>query len=124
MSRVSALSLPLGSRVVRSDDGKIGEIRMEGGEPRVVYADRGNVLVAPKKEKWEAFEGPPAKLRPEEIAEVARVADLALEAVETHRPFPFMEVLAGRDPQNIAMGTTPIRDAGLVAVITRYLAER
>lgn len=118
---MSVPSLPPGSRVIRTDDGKLGEIRLEGGEPRVVYVDRGNVLIAPKKESWEPFEGMPAKLRPEEVAEVARVADLALQAVEEHRPFPFMEALTRRGSEKTV---TPVHDQGLVAVITRYLSER
>jgi len=101
-----------GAKMIRDDDGKIGEVRQDGEFLRVFYLDRGEVRVADRKEKWSELEGPPNKLRPEEIAEVAATADRCLRAMEEHRPFLAWEK------------TALMHDAGLVEVVTRYLSNR
>src|SRR5690606_40142452 len=99
----------------RIDDGMMGEVRLQNGEPRIVYLDRGQLRVAERKEQWEPVKQAPNRLRPEEIAEVARAADRTLRALDQHQPIPFWFPVRPDEP---------VYDEGLVSIISRYLPER
>ena len=58
--------LTVGARMVRQDDGMRGVVELvtisvdgKYAEPRVVYVDRGEKRIAPKKERWEPVAPPP-----------------------------------------------------------------
>jgi len=108
------VSLTLGQRMTRLEDGVEGVVRMEGNEPRIVYSDRGTLMIAGKHEKWIPFDIGQMRLRPEEIIEVAIEADRALRAIERHEPRRYWEPLKRSE----------IYDQGLVDTISAYLAER
>lgn len=99
--------------MVRVDDGMRGVVELVEGENRIVYVDRGERLVAPKREKWVAEETRRPPLRHEEILEVAMQADRALRAIDKHEPLRWWEPARGQ-----------IYDQGLVQVITDYLENR
>lgn len=101
--------------MVRVDDGKRGVVELVDGEHRIVYLDRGERLVAPKREKWVAEDTRRAPLRHEEIREVAMEADRALSAIEKNQPRGFWQPLRL---------DAPVYDQGLVQVITAYLENR
>lgn len=113
---------PVGTRMLRVEDGRQGQVElacMPGTngpmEPRVVYYDRGERIIASKLEKW-IEDLPPAKtLRKEEIVHVAWYADRALRAVERHEPLRFWEKPNSDDEPH---------DPGLVEVIAQYLLKR
>ena len=108
-------SLPIGTRMIRIDDGKEGVVSMEEGEHRIVYEDRGNSRIAPKKEHWVTEQQPDLRLRAEEMLEVAMTAEKALKALEKHEPFKHWEPLQPH---------LPAYDMGLRQVILRYLRDR
>jgi hypothetical protein len=115
---------PVGTRMVRPDDGRRGAVEFvtfEAGsnattEPRVVYYDRGERVIAPKREHWEPDElGKRLPLRAEEKLEVALHADRALRAIDQHEPLKFWE--------RPALSAEPY-DANLVLAIIAYLSTR
>lgn len=114
--------LTVGARMVRQDDGMRGVVMLvdvtSGGqyqEPRVVYMDRGEKRIAPKKEKWDLETLPPRKLRDEEMQFVACWADAVLEAIEKNQPFKFWESVKLDRVQH---------DPELVSAILRHLVTR
>jgi len=110
------MTLALGTPMLRLDDGKPGLVEDVGGEPRIVYHDRADRLIAGKQEKWVPYAPvPTSRLRPEEMREVALEADRALRAIERHEPRRWW--------QPVDEKATP-HDQGLVEVIVAYLAER
>lgn len=104
-----------GERMVRVDDGMRGVVELVEGEHRIVYVDRGERLIAPKREKWAAEETRRPPMRPEEIREVAISADRVLRALDRHEPSRWWE------PVRL---DAPVYDQGLVQVITDYLENR
>ena len=106
---------PVGTIVVRVEDGKRGHIAVVGDETRVVYEDRGSPVVAPKRELWLPAAEQSRRLRPEEMLEVAIWADRSLRSLERHEPFKHWEDI---DP-----GVPPY-DKGLRDVILTYLRAR
>lgn len=88
---------------------------MEGDELRIVHFDRGERLVAAKREKWVPYDPPKSVLRPEEKREIALGADRILRSIETHTPFRYWQ---RPDPAD------PAYDEGLVSVIVEYLGAR
>lgn len=107
--------LVLGSKMIREDDGQRGEVALIEGERRIVYEDRGEQRVAPKKERWFASQDPTQKLRATEIIEVALFADRALRSIDNHVPHRYWEKPALADG---------IHDQGLFDLITGYLQKR
>ena len=106
---------PLGTKMVRVDDGKKGCVVNEGDEPRIAYWDRDSLVIAPKREHWEAEQATPRRLRHEEIEQVAAWADRSLRSLERHEPLRYWEEPAtSEDPY----------DAGLREAIITYLKHR
>jgi len=108
------VTLTLGQRMTRLEDGVEGAVRMEGGELRIVYSDRGTLMIAGKSEKWIPFDIGRMRLRPEEIAEVAIEADRTLRAIERHEPRSYW----------LSLKTSEIYDQGLIDVISAYHGKR
>lgn len=106
---------PVGTRMVRIEDGKIGRVELMSEEPRILYFDRGTAVVASKLEKWALADVSRGKLRDEEIRLVAVAADRELRCIERNEPRKFWEPLKLLDPTH---------DQGLINVITAYLEER
>lgn len=88
---------------------------MDNGELRIVWRDRGEQMVASKKERWVPYEDPRPPLRTEECLEVALEADRALQAIVRHEPRRFWD--------KVDLGAEPF-DKGLVDAILAYLAGR
>ena len=110
------MALPaIGTQMLRMSDGMRGRVAMEAGEPRIIYDDRSNTLVAPKKEEWIENVPPTRRLRPEEMLEVAMTAEKYLSSIEKHEPFKHWEPLRPHEPAY---------DMGLRQVILRYLRDR
>lgn len=112
--------LTVGARMVRQDDGMRGVVEMVDvtanyQEPRVVYIDRGEKRIAPKKEKWEVEAPPPRKLRDEEILRVAYSADRMLEAIEKNLPVKWWDTADIPDH---------IYDLALLNLIIEHLSKR
>ena len=107
--------LALGQRMIRSDDGKLGLVESHNGEPRILFEDRGEKLVASKAEKWDVFEPGSGPLRDEEKRLVALTADKVLRAIVRNEPSKLWEPV---DPDAAAF------DEGLVRVVVDYLGER
>lgn len=107
--------LSLGQRMVRLEDGKLGLVESHNGEPRIVFEDRGERLVAGKQEKWDVFEPGGGPLREEEKMQVALTADRVLRAIVRHEPNRLWEP--------IDLGAAPF-DEGLVRVVVEYLGQR
>lgn len=101
--------------MVRIEDGQIGRVELMSEEPRIVYYDRGALIVASKLEKWQDAAIPRGKLRDEEIELVARAADRELRCIELNEPRKFWEPLKILEPTH---------DRGLVNVIREYLEQR
>jgi hypothetical protein len=82
------MSLVVGQRMVRTDDGMKGVVELvtlpgyELQELRITYVDRGEKRIAGKRETWTAEKAPPRKLRDEEIMRVAWAADRALRSLD------------------------------------------
>lgn len=115
------MSLVVGQRMVRQDDGMRGVVELvdvtaSGNyqEPRVVYMDRGEKRIAPKKEKWEVEAPPPRKLRTEEIHYIAHHADRVLAAIDDNAPIKWWEDVR---PQHA-------HDKVLFNLICDYLSKR
>ncbi len=108
------MTLVLGQRMVRLDDGQKGIVVKNGPELRIAYLDRGEELLAPKAQKWVEDTLQPRPMRPEEMRRIARFADRALRAYERHEPHRYWEM----------PGEGPVYDHGLVYVIEKYLSER
>lgn len=120
------MSLTVGARMVRQDDGMRGVVEMvdvtasgQYQEPRVVYMDRGERRIAPKKEKWEPEAPPPRKLTFEEIRRVAEGADNLLRWIDKNETPKWWQLPVGP-------GTEMMRahDPVLVRLIAEYLAKR
>ena len=109
------MTLVLGAKMYRLDDGKRGTVAMIEGERRVVYDDRGDQVVAPKKETWAAETEPSQQLRATEIIEVALYADRALKAIDLHTPLKFWEK---------PMLSDGVHDQGLFDLIVAHLQKR
>ena len=107
--------LVLGQRMLRLEDGRKGVVALVEGERRVTYEDRGELLVAPKREEWIPDESPRPPLRAEEKLEVAMHADRALCAIDRHEPLRFWE--------RPSLSDEPY-DANLVLAIIAYLSAR
>lgn len=108
--------LSLGQRMVRLEDGKLGLVEPHNGEPRILFEDRGEKLVAGKQEKWDVFEPGSARvLRDEEKLQVALTADRVLRAIVRSEPNKLWEP--------IDLSATPF-DEGLFRVVFDYLGER
>lgn len=107
--------LTLGQRMVRLEDGKLGLVEPHNGEPRILFEDRGEKLVAGKQEKWDVFEILGGPLRDEEKMQVALTADRVLRAIVRNEPNRLWEPLD--------LSATPF-DEGLVSAIVAYLGER
>lgn len=101
--------------MIRIEDGKIGRVELMSEEPRIVWHDRGTLIVASKLEKWQPADIPRGKLRDEEIRAVAVAADRELRCIERNEPRKFWE------PLRITEATY---DQGLINVITEYLEGR
>jgi len=108
------MTLVLGQRMMRLEDGQKGVVCKIGPELRIVYTDRGEDRLAAKAEKWVEDDLKPGPMRPEEMRHIARFADRALRAYERHEPHRYWEM----------PGEDPIYDHGLVYVIEKYLRER
>lgn len=107
------MSLVLGARMIRRDDGTRGTVALVEGERRVVYYDRGEQRIAPKKEVWDPeVTSERLPLRPEEMLEIAHEADRALRAIELHEPKRWWE------PRG------PVHDQGLIEAVVAYLRSR
>jgi hypothetical protein len=106
---------PLGTPMIRVDDGRTGVVELVSGESRITYWDRGERIVAPKGEKWDEANAAAPPLRQEEILEVAMEADRALRAIERHEP--------SRWWQPVRLDAAP-HDQGLVTAIVAYLRAR
>lgn len=109
------MRLPLGTRMVRQDDGKAGIVEQVGEEPRIVYFDRGEKLIASKREKWVEMAVRKGPLREEEKLLVALTADKVLRGVTMNEPSKLWE------PVN--PDAEPF-DAKLVRVIVEHLGTR
>jgi hypothetical protein len=109
------VTLTLGQRMVRLEDGVKGVVGQNGPELRIFWEDRGEQLMAAKSEKWEPDTIRSGKMRSEETHLVALYADRALRAVEQHEPLKWWD--APRPSE-------PIYCAGLVKVIEEYLEHR
>ncbi len=114
------MSLVVGQRMVRTDDGMRGVVELTAmpgfeqyEELRITYTDRGEKRIAGKREVWEVEKAPPRKLREEDISYVAHAANQALRCVDLHEP-------------SLWWRTSPaaIHDADLFALIVEYLRKR
>jgi hypothetical protein len=106
---------PVGTRMMRVEDGVLGRVELMSEEPRIVFYDRGTMVVASKLEKWALADVSRGKLRDEEIRAVAVAADREVRCIERNEPRKFWEPLRIVDP---------IYDQGLINVITEYLEAR
>lgn len=109
------MRLPLGTRMVRQDDGKAGIVEQHEGEPRIVYEDRGERLIASKRETWTEMAIRTGPLREEEKLLIALTADKVLRAIVRNEPSKLYEPIdVDRQPF----------DEGLVRVVVGYLSDR
>lgn len=116
------MSLVVGQRMVRADDGMRGVVELvampgfeQYEELRIVYIDRGEKRLAGKREVWNVDAPPPRTLREEEIQLVAAAADMALRSVDRNEPLAWWK-----------FGSVPnaFHDPELVALITEHLRKR
>lgn len=115
------MSLPVGQRMVRADDGMKGTVELvtipgfEHQEPRITYVDRGEKRIAGKREVWEPVKDPPRQLLPEEIERVAAAADTMLRNIDHNELFQWWK-----------FGGIPGKwhDDGLRRIICDYLRFR
>lgn len=110
-----------GDQMVRVDDGMRGVVELVEvpgapgyAETRIVYIDRGERMIAGKREKWEPAVMPPRKLRAEEIEAVALAADKKLRAIDRNEPDKWWDAKV----LHIA------HDPELHRLITEYLSKR
>lgn len=108
-------ALVIGSDMIRIDDGQRGTVASLNGELRITYLDHGEMVVAPKSEKWEVEDHAPRPMRAEEKLEIALWADKALRAAEKHEPMRHWEKPSLADEPH---------DPGLVLAIVAYLSGR
>jgi hypothetical protein len=101
--------------MLRQGDGMAGVVEDIGGEPRIVYVDRGERLVSAKSQKWVPANPFVSRLRQEEMLEVALVADRALRAIDLHEPRRYWEPVRTIDEPH---------DPKLVRVIVEHLSSR
>lgn len=116
------MSLIVGQRLVRTDDGMKGvveSVELPGyehlKEPRIVYFDRGEKRIAGKREVWTLDVPPPRKLREEEVTAVAVIADRMLRSIDKSQPFRWWRSI---EPDE------PFYDPKLVELIAEYLLKR
>ena len=109
------MTLVLGTRMRRLEDGKTGTVALIQGERRITYEDRGTQMLAGKLEKWMPDDPGVLPLREEEMLDVALEADRALRAIQLHEPSHWW--------QPVDRKSMPF-DAGLVEVIMTYLRQR
>lgn len=116
------MSLVVGQRMVRTDDGMRGVVELvempgfeQYQETRIVYVDRGEKRIAGKREVWEPEKEPSRKLRDEEALFVACWADAVFEAIEKNQPFRFWE--------SVKLDRTQ-HDPELVKLIIDHLRKR
>ncbi len=109
------MSLVLGARMRRRDDGREGVVALVDGDRRIVWEDRGESRVALRQEVWDEAEFPRPPLRAEEKLEIALSADRALRAIDLHEPLRFWDKPSLADRPH---------DAGLVLAIIAYLSTR
>jgi hypothetical protein len=116
------MSLVVGQRMIRTDDGMKGAVELvqvpgfeDEFERRIVYLDRGEKRVAPKREAWEPEKAPPRRLTLSDIELVAWAADVELEAIEKNH-------LTRRWEKPDRRGG--VYDLGLCDLIREYLAKR
>lgn len=115
--------LTVGQQMVRVDDGMRGTVELvpvpgleQHTEKRIVYLDRGEPRVAPKREAWEPVTPPPKKLRPEEILTIASFTDQLLRSIDKNEPTKWWEWGYKREE--------PYHDIGLATLIIDYLEKR
>lgn len=115
------MSLVVGQRMVRTDDGMRGTVELvsmpgfeQYEELRIVYTDRGEKRIAGKREVWEVEKAPSRKLREEEIRHVAHYADRMLQALDDNAPVKWWEDVR---PQHI-------HDPVLFELIVEHLKKR
>jgi hypothetical protein len=118
------VSLVVGQRMVRTDDGMRGVVElvaMPGFEQysdlRITYLDRGEKRIAGKRETWTVEQAPPRKLLDAEVLAVASIADRLLRALEKNEPSKWW--LWTLDAEQ-----APPHDPELVALIRGYLEQR
>lgn len=116
------MSLVVGQRMVRTDDGMRGVVELTAmpgfeqyEELRIVYVDRGERRIAGKREVWQTEPEPPRKLLEEEIQRVAGAADLALRWLDRNEPLQWWK--CGGIPSSW-------HDPELRRVISEYLRSR
>jgi hypothetical protein len=109
------MTLSLGARMRRLDDGRTGVVALIQGERRIVYDDRGTQLLAGKLERWVPDDPAPAPLRDVEMMEVALEADRTLRALVLHEPNRWWQPVDRKNP--------PF-DQGLVDTVIAYLRQR
>lgn len=113
------MTLTVGTKMVRVEDGMKGEVNYLvtpsgiGCEPRIVYWDRGAQMVAKKSEVWEPEMTPPKKLTYPEMRRVAEAADAMLLALDRHQPYHWWQ----EHP-------SPAHDPALIELIIEYLKKR
>jgi hypothetical protein len=114
------VSLVVGQRMVRTDDGMRGVVELvsmpgfeQYEELRIVYVDRGEKRIAGKREVWEPEKAPSRKLREEEISYVAHAANQALRCIDLNEPSLWWR-----------NSPSAIHDHELFNLITDYLSKR
>lgn len=118
------MTLVVGQRMVRTDDGMKGVIEMvtipgfEHQEPRIVFVDRGEKRIAGKREVWEPEKTPSRKLREEEIMRVAEGADNLLRWIDKNETPKWWEFGVGPGMKE------PHHDPELVSLIIGHLVKR
>lgn len=107
--------MEVGQKMMRVDDGALGEVKKTERGKVVTYMDRGSERHAARGEEWVPVDDFRRPLLREETLLVALTADRTLRAIERNEPDRFWEKL---DP----LGER--HDPGLVQVITEYLSQR
>lgn len=117
------MSLTVGQKMIRVDDGMRGRVELavipgfeKYTEPRIVYMDRGEQRIAGKREVWQPEEPPPRKLRAEEILTIASFTDQLLRSIDKNEPTKWWEWGYKREE--------PYHDVGLATLIVEYLEKR
>jgi len=114
--------LTAGQQMVRVDDGMRGTVQLVAvpgydlQELRVVYFDRGEQRIAPKREPWEPVAPLPKKLRADEILTIASFTDQLLRSIDKNEPTKWWEWGYKREE--------PYHDLGLATLIIEYLEKR
>lgn len=100
-----------GQHMLRVEDGRRGTVEEVEGNLRIVHYDRGERLIASRREKWVPYNDIPTNLRHEDMMLVARQADRMLRSLEKHEPHRYWESPTQGE----------IHDPGLVETILDYL---